>query len=154
MQLPRRFDLIRVETPERKRVMKMAQRHYWGSKQWRLSYAMRTYVESWFGVLKHTTSTGFHRGSHQFKGLPLVTLVVAVAAATTNLRLLRTWNEETGLGDVTHPLFRPDVPPKGNIELNPDSAKRIKTAASKRFAYSSTCVDNLTAKKKPVHSLV
>lgn len=91
---------IKITKKDEEIVMKMHQPYYWGSKSWRLSYARRTFVEGWFGVLKNTSSTGFHRGSHQFVGLPHVTLVVAMAASTTNLRLLRTWHERTGFGDT------------------------------------------------------
>ena len=116
---------IQVKSEPEKMVMKVYQRSYWGSNSWRLSYARRTYVEGWFGVLKNTTATGYHRGSHQFTGLPLVTIVLAVAAATTNLRLLRAWHEETGLGDVTHPLLQPDEEFHGFTQLTQREATRL-----------------------------
>lgn len=105
--------------------MKVYQRSYWGSKQWRLNYARRTYVEGWFGVLKNTPAIGYHRGSHQFTGLPAVSIVLAVAAATTNLRLLRKWHEETGLGDVTHPLLQPDEEFHGFTQLTQREATKL-----------------------------
>jgi hypothetical protein len=116
---------VQVKTVPQQIVMKIYQRSYWGSASWRLSYARRTYVEGWFGVLKNTTATGYHRGSHQFTGLPLVTIVLAVAAATTNLRLLRAWHEETGLGDVTHPLLQPDEEFHGFTQLTQREATRL-----------------------------
>lgn len=116
---------MQVKTKPQKMAMKIYQRSYWGSNSWRLNYARRTYVESWFGVLKNTPSTGFHRGSHQFRGLPLVTIVLAVAAATTNLQLLRAWHAETGLGDVTHPLLQPDQKFYGFTELTEVEAAHI-----------------------------
>ena len=114
---------LNVKTEAQKRVTKMYQRFYWGSDQWRISYARRTYVESWFGVLKNTSATGFHRGSHQFRGLPLVTIVLSMAAATTNLRLLRAWHEETGLGDPTHPLLQEDDECHGFTQLTNEEAR-------------------------------
>lgn len=120
-----------IQTLEEKRAMKLQQRYYWGSKQWRLSYARRTFVEGWFGVLKNTSSTGFHRGSHQFVGLPMVSIVVAMAAATTNLRLLRRWHEETGLGDPNHPLLSPDQPHHGFAELTEDQANMLMNEGSR-----------------------
>lgn len=114
---------LHVITESQKRITKMYQRLYWGSRQWRLSYARRTYVEGWFGVLKNTTATGFHRGSHQFRGLPLVSIVLAMAAATTNLRLLRAWHDETGLGDITHPLLKSDAVFFGFTQLTEDQAR-------------------------------
>ena len=104
----------------------MHQREYWGSKKWRDSYSRRTYVEGWFGVLKNTTATGFHRGSHQFVGLPLVTIVLAMAAATTNLRLLQGWHEKTGSGDLLHPLLQPDKPHYGFTEISQAFAETLK----------------------------
>lgn len=56
--------------------------------------------------------------SGEFVGLPLVTLVVAMAASTTNLRLLRKWHEGTGLGDIQHPLLQPDQEDNGNTRMN------------------------------------
>ena len=60
---------LRLRTDEQKTTMKLAQPHYWGGPEWRRDYARRTYVESWFGVLKSKTSTGLTRGTHQFRGL-------------------------------------------------------------------------------------
>lgn len=37
----------------------------------------------------------------------LDTLALAVAA---NVRLMRSWHAETGLGDPTHPLLTPETP--------------------------------------------
>ncbi|NQU37537.1 MAG: hypothetical protein HQ526_08105 [Actinobacteria bacterium] len=86
----------------------MHQKHYWATPAWRKDFNRRTYVEGWFGVLKSATATGLNRGSHQFNGLATSTLIMAAAAAVTNMRLLRTWHTETGLGDETHPLLKPD----------------------------------------------
>ena len=125
---------IKITKKEEETAMKMHQRYYWGSKSWRLSYARRTFVEGWFGVLKNTSSTGFHRGSHQFVGLPLVTLVVSMAAATTNLRLLRTWHERTGFGDTQHPLLQPDAEYHGSSRLTKQQADEIDALSPKRAA--------------------
>lgn len=94
----------------------------------------RTFVEGRFGVLKNTSTTGFHRGSHQFVGLPLVTLVVAMAAATTNLRLLRTWHERTGLGDTQHPLLQPDEDFLGASRLTREQAEQLDALLLKKMA--------------------
>ena len=118
---------IQVLTDDQKRAMKMYQRSYWGSKVWQSTYARRTYVEGWFGVLKNTTATGFHRGSHQFMGLPLVSLALAMAAATTNLRLLRAWHAETSLGDLSHPLLQPDKPHYGFAEITEEESANLLT---------------------------
>ena len=116
---------LRVETEGEQIAMKLNQKHYWGSPAWRLSYNRRTYVEGTFGVFKSATATGHDRGTHQFQGLPLVTISVAVSAAVTNLRLLRKWNEETGLGDPLNPLLIPDPEFHGLLELNAEGAQAI-----------------------------
>ena len=82
-------------------------------------------MEGTFGVFKSATATGHDRGTHQFQGLPLVTISVAVSAAVTNLRLLRKWNEETGLGDPLNPLLTPDPEFHGLLELNAEGAQAI-----------------------------
>ena len=116
---------LRVESEAEQISMKLNQKHYWGSQAWRLSYNRRTYVEGTFGVFKSTTATGHDRGTHQFQGLPLVTIAVAVSAAVTNLRLLRKWNDETGLGDPLDPLLAPDPEFHGLQELSFEDAQAI-----------------------------
>ena len=116
---------LRVESEAEQISMKLNQKHYWGSHAWRLSYNRRTYVEGTFGVFKSTTATGHDRGTHQFQGLPLVTIAVAVSAAVTNLRLLRKWHEETGLGDPLNPLLAPDPEFHGLQELTFEDARAI-----------------------------
>ena len=116
---------LRLRTDAQKTAMKLAQPEYWGSPEWRRNYSRRTYIEGWFGVLKSTSATSCHRGIHQFRGLALVTLVIACAAAVTNMRALRSWHHETGLGDTTHPLLQPDQEFHGFIELDADSAHAI-----------------------------
>jgi len=55
----------------------------------------------------------------------MVSVVVAMAAATTNLRLLRRWHEETGFGDPSHPLLLPDQPHRGFAELTEDQTNAL-----------------------------
>lgn len=116
---------MRVRTDDEARAMKLAQKLYWGSRPWRRKYARRTFVEGWFGVLKSSTSTGLDRGSHAFVGLPLVTVVIAASSAVTNMRLLRSWHTETGLGDPTHPLLVPDEQFHGFAQLTREQADQI-----------------------------
>jgi len=125
---------FRIQTEKQMIALKMAQKFYWGSREWMLSYARRTYVEGWFGVLKNSSATGFHRGSHQFTGLPMVSLVFGIAAAATNLRLLVAWNEATGKGDITHPLLRPKSTHFGFTELTEEQARCMKDQAFRKVA--------------------
>lgn len=78
-----------IKTDKQAIAMKVHQDHYWGSEQWQTDFARRTWVEGFFGVLKSPTATGLNHGSYQFTGLPLISLVLACAAAVTNMRLLR-----------------------------------------------------------------
>jgi hypothetical protein len=125
---------LHVKTKEQKIAMKMSQKHYWGSKAWMLNYRRRTYIEGCFGVFKSATGTGHDRGSHQFQGMPLVTIAIAVSAAATNMRLLRSWHEQTALGDPEHQLLIPDAEFFGLKELTQTSARLIDQAARKTAA--------------------
>jgi len=125
---------LHVKTIDEKIAMKMSQKNYWGSKAWRLNYNRRTYIESCFGVFKSPTGTGHYRGTHQFQGLPLVTIAIAVSAAATNMRLLRSWHEQTALGDPEHQLLIPDAEFFGLKELTQTSARLIDQAARKTAA--------------------
>jgi hypothetical protein len=59
-------------------------------------------------VLKNRAVADARRGSHQFIGLPMVTIAVTCQAAVTNMHLLRSWHQQTGHGDPDHPLLRND----------------------------------------------
>lgn len=125
---------LHVKTIDEKIAMKMFQKNYWGTKAWMLNYNRRTYIESCFGVFKSSTGTGHNRGTHQFQGLPLVTIAIAVSAAATNMRLLRSWHEQTSLGDPEHQLLIPDAEFFGLKELTQNSARLIDQAARKSAA--------------------
>lgn len=100
-------------------------------------------VEGWFGVLKSASSTGMDRDSYQFRGLPWVTLVLSLAAAVTNLHLLRSWHESSGLGDPDHPLLRPDQPFHGFTQLSAEQAREIDKACARQYAARpSTAVED------------
>lgn len=125
---------LRANSLAQKRAMKLAQPDYWGSKNWYKNFARRTRIEGWFGVLKNGNATGLRKDSHQFRGLPWVTIVLALAAAVTNTRLLRTWHEETGLGDPNHPLLKPDQPFHGFTQLTAEEAAQIDKQCAPRYA--------------------
>ena len=125
---------LRTETPAQKRAMKLQQPDYWGSPNWERNFARRTRIEEWFGVLKSSSSTGMRVDSHQFRGLPWVTIVLTLAAAATNVRLLRRWHESSGIGDPTHPLLRPDQPFYGFTQLTAHQAQAIDLQCAPRYA--------------------
>ncbi|MGV1004804.1 MAG: hypothetical protein ACOYEV_08555 [Candidatus Nanopelagicales bacterium] len=114
--------------------MKLQQPDYWGSPNWERNFARRTRIEQWFGVLKSSSSTGMRVDSHQFRGLPWVTIVLTLAAAATNVRLLRRWHESSGTGDPTHPLLRPDQPFYGFTQLTAHQAQAIDLQCAPRYA--------------------
>jgi hypothetical protein len=78
-----------------------------------------------FSILKSSDSTGLGRETHAFRGLALVTLVIASAAAVTNTQKLRAWHDATGRGDAEHPLLRPDAPFHGFTQCTPEMAHQI-----------------------------
>ena len=57
--------------------------------------------------------------------MPLVSIVIGIAAATTNLRLLQSWHRETTLGDDTHPLLKADLEFNGYKQLSAEEAAMI-----------------------------
>jgi hypothetical protein len=116
---------INVKTKAEERLMKLEQKYYWGSRKWARSYRRRTYVEGWFGVFKSSNATGIDRGSHNFVGLPLVALVLATGSAVTNMRLIRSWQNETKLGDLNHPLLTPDQPDYGFTRLTKEQHEEL-----------------------------
>lgn len=125
---------LHVKSKDEQIAMKVSQKNYWGSKAWSTNYRRRTYIESCFGVFKSSTGTGHYRGTHQFQGLPLVTIAIAVSAAATNMRLLRSWHSQTSLGDPEHELLIPDAEFFGLKELTQNSAQLIDEAARKSAA--------------------
>lgn len=76
--------------------MKHAQDDYWGSAAWKHSFDRRTYVEGIYGNLKNPSTENVRRGHFRVMGLPLVTLLLAIAVAACNLRQLRNWYNRTG----------------------------------------------------------
>jgi len=89
-------------------LMKVYQKHYWGSPTQRKLNARRTYVEGFFGVLKGDTSAAMKRGNHLYTGLAHSTLNAAIFGMVSNIILLRSWHLETTLGDPKHPLLEPE----------------------------------------------
>ncbi len=96
---------LRVTTPEQGTVMKIHQKHYWGSRKQKRIYDRRTYVEGWFGTFKGDTAAAKKRGGNMFVGLAHASLDATIFAVVTNLITVRKWHEETGLGDDNHPLL-------------------------------------------------
>ena len=70
---------------------KSRQRHYWGSRDWIRSFRRRSRVEGWFGNLKNDSTEALNRGAFRVMGIAKTSLMLAIYAATTNLRLLRHW---------------------------------------------------------------
>jgi hypothetical protein len=94
---------------------KLRQKHYWGSRDWTRAFARRTYVEGAFGNLKNHSTENVTRGWTQVVGLVKTILMVAVAAAAANIRLLRVWAARTR--DFTDPVSAPDPEFFGFTEL-------------------------------------
>jgi hypothetical protein len=116
---------LSIETDEQRKQMKNFQKHYWGSRKWKASYSRRTHVEGFFGMLQNESIGGIKRQTHQFRGLAMNTIVLSVASALTNMHLLRSWHEDTGLGDPEHPLLKPDLECFGFKELTAEEAAEL-----------------------------
>ncbi|MDT4894257.1 MAG: hypothetical protein QOE97_3292, partial [Pseudonocardiales bacterium] len=87
---------------------KSRQRHYWGSRNWIRSFSRRSRVEGWFGNLKNDSTEALGRGRFRVMGLAKTSLMLAIYASATNLRLLHNWTErnavpqEAGEGNQPH----------------------------------------------------
>lgn len=77
-------------------LVKYVQDDYWGSDDWYLSYGRRSYVEGVFGNLKNPNTENIHRGFIQMVGITNVTLAMAAAAVSYNIREYNNWLERTG----------------------------------------------------------
>lgn len=88
---------------------KSRQRHYWGSRDWISSFNRRTRVEGWFGNLKDRSREALARGGFRVMGICKSSLMLAIYAAATNLRLLDTWAVRAGLEEAP-PLARHTQP--------------------------------------------
>lgn len=96
---------LKITNDEQARLFKVYQKHYWGTRKQVSLANRRTFVEGWFGVLKGDSSARKSRGSSLYRGLAHTSIEAAVFAAASNIINLRSWHNETGLGDPTHPLL-------------------------------------------------
>jgi hypothetical protein len=81
---------------------KTRQRLYWGSDEWIASFNRRTHVEGFYGNMKNTNTENITRGWCCVIGIVKTSILLAVAVAATNIRLLRAWSKRTG--DITDPI--------------------------------------------------
>lgn len=80
-----------ITTSEHEVIMKGYQQHYWGSPKQRQLFGRRTFVESWFSILKSPNSAGKNRESSLHRGLAMVSLEIGLFAAIANMIRLRGW---------------------------------------------------------------
>jgi Transposase len=90
---------------------KARQRHYWGSPNWIKAFNRRSRVEGWFGNLKNDSTEALGRGAFRVMGICKTSIMVAVFAAATNLRLLRAWAKRTLGSDDLIPLLGAETQP-------------------------------------------
>lgn len=84
--------------------MKYHQEHYYGSREWALSWNRRTYVEGVFGNMKNYATGNIHRGYMQFTGRALVTLGITAAVVAYNLREMENWHTRASKHCPDNPL--------------------------------------------------
>lgn len=96
---------LHVTTAKQEQVMKLYQDTYWGSPKHRANYSRRTHVEGFFGVLKGGNSSGKDREGSLYTGLAHESLDATMFAVVSNVRLVRSWHEDTGLGEPESPLL-------------------------------------------------
>jgi hypothetical protein len=120
-------ETVKVRPPEK--IIKHAQPLYWGSRQWRQTYAKRTYVEGSYGNRKNPSTENMRRGIFRSVGIVWANLAIGMAAASYNLRMLRNWHERTG-GHADHPLLAPDDVNHGFVYLTAEQAAHIAAATN------------------------
>ncbi len=86
------------------------------------TFNRRSRVEGWFGNLKNDNTEALGRGAFRVMGVCKTSLMIAVFAAATNLRLLRAWARRTLGNDDLMPLLSTAAqPPIDSVEPDPDN---------------------------------
>jgi hypothetical protein len=117
------------------KVLKLAQPHYWGSRQWRKLFARRTYVEGTYGNRKNPSTENMRRGVFRSVGIVWANLAIGMTAASYNTRMLQNWHDRTG-GHAGHPLLVPDDEFHGFVYLTEGQSAAVTAAA---FAELDQC---------------
>ncbi len=76
-------------------------------------------MEGWFGNLKNDNTEALGRGAFRVMGICKTSIMVAVFAAATNLRLLRAWARRTLGNDDLMPLLATGAKPSTGAEPVP-----------------------------------
>jgi hypothetical protein len=113
-------------------VFKLQQQHYWGSPAWQAIYNRRTYVEGSYGNRKNTSTENVRRGMFQVFGLVWAHIVIALANASYNQRMLENWSQRhPDHPHCDHPLLArdtDDTTPIGFIQVTADEYARLLAA--------------------------
>lgn len=96
---------------------KARQRHYWGSPNWIKAFNRRSRVEGWFGNIKNDNTEALSRGAFRVMGICKTSLMIAVFAAATNLRLLRAWARRVLGNEDLIPLIGPSLHPANRVGI-------------------------------------
>jgi hypothetical protein len=113
-------------------VFKLQQQHYWGSPAWQAIYNRRTYVEGSYGNRKNASTENVRRGMFQVFGLVWAHIVIALANASYNQRMLENWSQRhPDHPHSDHPLLARDpdgATPIGFIQVTADEYARLLAA--------------------------
>ena len=120
---------FKATTDPQKSILRLNQKITWGSPKWIATYARRTFVEGFFGNLKGENASNKKRGNNLYYGMAHTTLDLLAFVVASNVRILRSWHEETGLGDPTSPLLTADTSPDMiTITIRPDEYQLLEEA--------------------------
>ena len=125
--LPRVCTQTTFKTRPPKKIRKLMQFLYWGSRAWRAMYARRTYVEGCYGNRKNGSTENLRRGFFRSVGLPWANLTVSMSAASYNARMIQNWHARTGKGDPENPIIKAMDRPGSWMYLEEDEMARIQS---------------------------
>lgn len=114
---------FRVQLPEP--VAKLHQANYWGGRDWYSEFGRRSYVEGAFGNLKNPRTENLKRGMIQKTGIAWAQIVVTLACATYNVRIIRERHARLGLAWEGHPLLTSNADTITHVSVSSADERRL-----------------------------
>ena len=117
---------FRIQLPEP--VAKLNQANYWGGEDWYREFGKRTYVEGVFGNMKNPRTENLKRGTIQKTGIVWTQLIVTLASASYNVRIIRKRHARIGAEWTGHPLLTPEADTFTHVSLSAADERHLSEA--------------------------